>query len=64
MVIRIEEAIEDLQGIEEITSNANEGVAQVRVEVASGYSDLELDLPVGDVDFDRISLRHKGDRPA
>ena len=38
VVVRIEEAIEDLQGIEEITSNANEGVGRVRVEVESGYS--------------------------
>jgi len=33
VVIRIEEAIQDLQGIERITSNANEGVARVRIEL-------------------------------
>jgi len=42
VVIRIEEAIENLQGIDEITSNANEGVAQIRVEVESGYSPREV----------------------
>ena len=36
VVVRIEEAIEDLQGIEKITSTANEGSARVRVEVAKG----------------------------
>ncbi|MDA9982037.1 efflux RND transporter permease subunit [Gammaproteobacteria bacterium] len=36
IVIRIEEAIEDLQDVERIVSNANEGVANVRVELLSG----------------------------
>lgn len=36
IVIRIEEAIEDLQGIDKIVSNANEGVARIRIELASG----------------------------
>jgi multidrug efflux pump subunit AcrB len=38
VVVRIEEAIEDLQGVKEITSNANEGQARVRVEVDKGYA--------------------------
>ncbi|MDZ7839957.1 MAG: efflux RND transporter permease subunit [Gammaproteobacteria bacterium] len=33
VVIRIEEAIEDLQGIERIVSNANEGTGQLRIEL-------------------------------
>lgn len=33
VVTRIEEAIEDLQGIDRIVSNANEGVGQVRIEL-------------------------------
>jgi len=33
VVIRIEEAIEDLQGIERVVSNANEGTGRVRVEL-------------------------------
>ncbi len=37
VVIRIEEAIENLQGIEDITSTASEGVARVRVDVDKGY---------------------------
>jgi multidrug efflux pump subunit AcrB len=37
VVVRVEEAIEDLQGIEKITSNANEGVARIRVEIEKGY---------------------------
>ena len=36
LIIRIEEAIEDLQEIERIISNANEGVALIRVELESG----------------------------
>jgi multidrug efflux pump subunit AcrB len=37
VVIPIEEAIADLDGIEEITSTAQEGVGAVTVEVANGY---------------------------
>ncbi len=36
VVIRIEEAIEDLQGIERIISNADEGVARMRIELVKG----------------------------
>ena len=42
IVIRIEEAIEGLQGIEEITSNASEGSARIRVEVTKGYDPRAL----------------------
>ena len=42
MVIRIEEAIYDLQGVEEIVANANEGAASVRVEVAAGHDPRDL----------------------
>lgn len=37
ILIRIEEAIQDLDGIKEITSTATEGVGQVVVEVENGY---------------------------
>lgn len=37
IVIRIEEAIQDLQGIKEISSTASEGSANVSAEVATGY---------------------------
>ncbi len=36
IVIRIEEAIEDLQEIKRIISSANEGIARIRVELESG----------------------------
>ncbi len=42
LVARIEEAIADLEGIEEIRSNANEGVASIRVEVDSGVDSRAL----------------------
>ncbi len=47
--IKIEEAIEDIEGIEEIISFAREGMGSVRVEVASGYDTLEV--------LDKIKLR-------
>jgi len=37
IVVRIEEAISDLSGIEEIISNANEGSARIRIEVEDGH---------------------------
>lgn len=37
ILIRVEEAIQDLEGIKEITSVANEGFGQVVVKVESGY---------------------------
>ncbi len=42
VVIRIEEAIDDLQGIEEVISNAREGSGQVRIEVRKGYEPRDL----------------------
>jgi len=42
VVIRIEEAIQDLEGIEEIISTSSEGVASVMIEVDSGYDPREL----------------------
>ncbi len=47
--IKIEEAIEDIEGIEEIISFAREGMGSVRVEVSSGYDTLEV--------LDKIKLR-------
>ena len=38
IVIRIEEAIQDLEGIEKIVSTASEGSGSVLVEAQSGYS--------------------------
>jgi len=42
VVIRIEEAIQDLEGIEEIISTSSEGVASVMIEVDSSYDPREL----------------------
>lgn len=42
VVIRVEEAIADLQGIEEMVSSANEGSGQIRVDVDKGYEPREL----------------------
>lgn len=42
VVIKIEEAIQDLVGIEEITSSSAEGAGAVTVEVAKGYEPREL----------------------
>jgi multidrug efflux pump subunit AcrB len=49
VLIKIEEAIQDLEGIEEIVSTAREGMGDVRVEVATGYDPLTL--------LDRIKVR-------
>ncbi|WP_207062910.1 efflux RND transporter permease subunit [Motiliproteus sp. SC1-56] len=37
ITIRIEEAVQDLEGIEQISSRSSEGAAQVNIEVAKGY---------------------------
>jgi multidrug efflux pump subunit AcrB len=42
VLIRIEEAIHDLEGVEEIVASANEGMASVRIEVASGHDQRDL----------------------
>jgi len=42
VVIRIEEAIQDLQGIKKMTSTAAEGMGAVRVEVDKGYDSREI----------------------
>ena len=42
VIVRIEEAIEDLEGIREIISTAREGSASVRVEVEPEYDVLEV----------------------
>jgi multidrug efflux pump subunit AcrB len=42
VAIRIEEAVQDLEGIERITSSSSEGSASVRIEVDSGYDAREL----------------------
>ncbi len=42
VVIRIEEAIQDLEGIKEIRSSASEGSGTVSVEVENGYEPREL----------------------
>lgn len=42
VVVRIEEAIADLQGIEELVSSAREGSGEVRVDVSKGYQPREL----------------------
>ena len=35
--IRVEEAVQDLEGIDRITSTSSEGASSVRIEVDSGY---------------------------
>ncbi|AKS41061.1 efflux RND transporter permease subunit [Wenzhouxiangella marina] len=51
VLIKVEEAIQDLEGLREIVSTANEGSGQVRVEVDSAYDVLEvLDRIKGRVD--------------
>ncbi|MEM7394713.1 MAG: efflux RND transporter permease subunit [Verrucomicrobiota bacterium] len=42
VVIRIEEAIQDLEGIEEIISTASEGLGQVIVDAERGYDTRKL----------------------
>lgn len=42
VTIKIEEAIQDIEGIKQITSRSNEGVANVFVQVANGYSTQEI----------------------
>ena len=42
LVIKIEEAIQDLTGIEEVQSTAGEGSGRVNVEVASGHDPREV----------------------
>ena len=40
--IRIEEAVQDLEGIERITSSSSEGAGSVNIEVESGYDAREI----------------------
>nr|VFK62599.1 MAG: Multidrug efflux pump subunit AcrB [Candidatus Kentron sp. UNK]VFK70525.1 MAG: Multidrug efflux pump subunit AcrB [Candidatus Kentron sp. UNK] len=42
IVVRIEEAISDLSGIERMISNANEGSARVRIEIEDGHNPREV----------------------
>jgi multidrug efflux pump subunit AcrB len=42
VVVRIEEAIEDLQGIDRVTSNANEGVGQIRIELEQNVDPRDM----------------------
>ena len=42
VVVRVEEAIADLPGIEEIVSSAGEGSGEIRVDVDKGYEPREL----------------------
>ena len=42
ITIRIEEAIQNLEGIEQIVSNSREGSANIRVEVKPGYDERVL----------------------
>ncbi|MBI1357995.1 MAG: MMPL family transporter [Acidobacteria bacterium] len=40
--IKIEEAVQDLEGIKKVTSTANEGSGSVAIEVETGYSTTDL----------------------
>ncbi|MDO6774116.1 MULTISPECIES: efflux RND transporter permease subunit [unclassified Shewanella] len=42
VTIRIEEAVQDLEGIEKITSSSSEASSQVTIEVDSGYDPREM----------------------
>ncbi|MAD76747.1 MAG: acriflavine resistance protein B [Rheinheimera sp.] len=42
VTIRIEEALQDLEGIKQISSRSSEGSSQVSVEVDTGYDEREL----------------------
>ncbi|EKE68670.1 efflux RND transporter permease subunit [Gallaecimonas xiamenensis] len=42
IILKVEEAIENIEGIKEITSNANEGIASVQVEVDESYDTTEV----------------------
>lgn len=42
VIVKIEQAIANLQGIEKILSNANEGSADIRVEVSDGENPREI----------------------
>ncbi len=42
VVLRVEEAIHDIEGIKEITANAREGGASVTVEIEAGYDPRDL----------------------
>ena len=42
VTIRIEEAVQDLEGIERITSSSSEGSASVAIEIDDDYDDREL----------------------
>ncbi len=42
VIVRVEEALFDLEGIKELRSESNEGYGQVSVEVDSGYDPREL----------------------
>ena len=42
VILRIEEAIKDLEGIDKLTSNAREGLGTVTIEVEDGYDVQDL----------------------
>lgn len=42
IVVKIEEAIQDLEGIDELESSASEGTGRVQIEVADGFEAREL----------------------
>jgi len=42
VTIRIEEAVQDLDGVEKITSSSTEGFASVIIEVTSGYDERDM----------------------
>ena len=42
IVIRVEESIQDLIGIEQITSSSSEGIGRINVEISKGYDSRNL----------------------
>ncbi len=54
VILKIEEVLEDIQGIKRITSEANEGFGSVSIEISSGYS-LEEKLDEIQMQVDTIT---------
>jgi len=52
VIVRIEDAIEDVNGIEEVTSTAREGMASLSIEVESGYDPQDV--------MDEVKMRVDG----
>ena len=63
VVVKIEEAIKNIQGIKEIRSTAADGFGQVRIEVQDGFDlgDLTDEAQVPAAGWRPAALRHRDD---